>query len=69
MFLYLVDLTIGELTLNGVYVLGDELGDKTFLGRTVLNQLRVLLDGPRAVMVLLDAFHLDSSSVTDPICR
>ncbi len=54
-FLYVVDLTIGELTLNGVYVVGDELGDETVLGRNVLNQLRVLLDGPRAVMALLDA--------------
>jgi predicted aspartyl protease len=54
-FLYLVDLTIGELALNGVYVVGDELGDETVLGRNVLNRLRVLLDGPRAVMTLLDA--------------
>jgi hypothetical protein len=54
-FLYLVDLTIGELTLNGVYVVGDELGDETVLGRNVPNRPRVLLDGPRAVMTLLDA--------------
>lgn len=28
-YLYLVDLTIGGLTLPGVYVVGDELGDET----------------------------------------
>jgi hypothetical protein len=54
-FLYLVDLTIGELALPGVYVVGDELGDETVLGRNVLSRLRVLLDGPQAVMTLLDA--------------
>ena len=54
-FLYLVDLMIGELTLSGIYVVGDELGDDTVLGRNVLNRLRPLLDGPREVMTLLGA--------------
>jgi len=45
-FLYVVDLKIGKLTLPGVYVVGDELGDETVLGRNVLNELRLLLDWP-----------------------
>jgi predicted aspartyl protease len=54
-FLYLVDLMISELTLSGIYVVGDELGDETVLGRNVLNRLRLLLDGPREGMTLLGA--------------
>ena len=52
-FLYLVDLMIGELTLSGIYVVGDELGDETVLGRNVMNRLRLVLDGPHEVMTLL----------------
>jgi len=47
-------LSIGELTLSGVYVVGDDLGDETVLVRNVLSRLRLLLDGPRRVMTLLD---------------
>ena len=54
-FLYLVDLTIDQLTLPGIYVVGDDLGDETVLGRNVLNRLRLLLDGPQTVMTLLGA--------------
>ena len=54
-FLYVVDLKIGELILPGVYVVGDELGDETVLGRNVLNELRLLLDGPEELMTLLGA--------------
>lgn len=60
-FLYLVDLMIGGVTLPGVYVVGDELGDETVLGRDVLNRLRLLLDGPQSVLTLLEA-----GSMTDP---
>jgi len=35
-------------------VVGDELGEETVLGRNVLNQLRVLLDGPAALTQLLN---------------
>lgn len=52
-FLYLVDLQIGELALPGIYVVGDELGDEAVLGRNVLNRLRLLLDGPAALTRLL----------------
>lgn len=54
-FLYSVDLMLGELTLSGIYVVGDELGDETVIGRNVLNRLQLLLDGPHAVMTLLGA--------------
>lgn len=53
-FLYLVDLQIGEITLPGVYVVGDDLGAEVVLGRNVLNRLRILLDGPAGWMQLLD---------------
>jgi hypothetical protein len=41
---------IGDLTLPGVEVVGDELSDEIVLGRDILNLLRVLLDGPREVV-------------------
>ena len=53
-FLYLVDLQIAELTLPGIYVVGDELGDEVVLGRNVLNELRLLLDGPAALTQLFN---------------
>lgn len=53
-FLYLVDLQISELTLPGLYVVGDELGAEVLLGRNALNRLRLLLDGPADLMQLLD---------------
>jgi hypothetical protein len=46
---------VSELTLSGIHVVGDELGDETVLGRNVLNRLRLLLDGPREGMTLLGA--------------
>ncbi len=52
-FLYLVNLQIGELSLPSVYVVGDELGDEFVLGRDVLNELRLLLDGPAELTRLL----------------
>lgn len=52
-FLYLVDLQISEMTLPGIYVVGDELGQDIILGRNVLNRLRLLLDGPARLMKLL----------------
>lgn len=50
-FLYVIDLQIGETALTGVYVVGDDLGDEVVLGRDVLNQL----DGPAAMMKLFNA--------------
>jgi len=48
-YLYLIDLRLGEFTLPGVYVVGDDRGDEVVLGRDVLNRLRLLLDGPKRV--------------------
>lgn len=44
--LYLVDVQIGEITLPGIEVVGDEQSDEIILGRDVLNRLQILLDGP-----------------------
>jgi len=50
-FLYVIDLQIGETALPGIYVVGDDPGDEVVLGRDVLNQL----DGPAAMMKLFNA--------------
>ena len=52
-FLYLVDLQTGDITLPGLYVVGDELGEEAILGRNALNRLRLLLDGPAAITQIL----------------
>lgn len=52
-FLYLVDVQIGDVTVPGLYVVGDEVGQESVLGRNVLNRLRLLLDGPAALTQLL----------------
>ncbi len=52
-FLYLIDIQIADVTLNGLYVVADEIGDECILGRDALNQLRLLLDGPASIMQLL----------------
>jgi predicted aspartyl protease len=44
--LFTVDMDIGRFRLPAVEVVGDDLGDEIILGRNVLNQLRLLLDGP-----------------------
>lgn len=48
--MYLVDVQIGEITLPGIEVVGDEMSAEIILGRDVLNQLRVLLHGPAEVV-------------------
>jgi predicted aspartyl protease len=53
-FLYLVNLQIGTLELTGIHIVGDELGEEFILGRNVLNELRLLLDGPTGLTQLLD---------------
>ena len=52
-FLYLVDMQIGGVALPGIYVVGDESGQESVVGRNVLNQLKLLLDGPSALTQLL----------------
>lgn len=44
--LYLVDMKIGDMTLYGCEVVGDKRSNEIVLGRDVLNQLRILHDGP-----------------------
>ena len=53
--LYLVDIGIAEITLPGLYVVGDEAGDDVILGRDALNRLRLLLDGPAQILQVLNA--------------
>jgi hypothetical protein len=52
--LYLVDVEVGQLTLPGLWVVGDEVGDEVVLGRNVLNHLRLLLDGPAETIDTLE---------------
>jgi predicted aspartyl protease len=54
-FLYLVDAQIGDVSLRGIYVVGDELGDECVLGRNVLNRLKLLLDGPSTLVELINS--------------
>lgn len=44
--LYLVDLEVAELTLQSVWVIGDDLSDEVIIGRNVLNRLHLVLNGP-----------------------
>jgi predicted aspartyl protease len=46
-YLYLVSVRIGDIELPGTYVVGDEQSDEIVIGRNVLNELRIRLDGPR----------------------
>lgn len=52
--LYLVDVQIGEITLPGVEVVGDDQSNEVILGRDVLNRLRVILDGPRKTTDIIE---------------
>ena len=45
-YLYLVTLYIGDVELPGTYVVGDDRSDEVVIGRNVLNDLRIWLDGP-----------------------
>lgn len=44
--LYVVDVKIGDWVLPGITVVGDDRSSELIVGRDVLNQLRILLDGP-----------------------
>jgi hypothetical protein len=52
--LFLVDVQIGEVTLPGIEVVGDELSDEVILGRDVMNRLRILLDGPAGITTVTE---------------
>ena len=45
-YLYLVTLHIGAVELPATYVVGDDRSDEIVIGRNVLNQLVISLDGP-----------------------
>ena len=45
-YLYLVTLHIEEIELPGIYVVGDDQSNEIVLGRNVLNQLEIWLNGP-----------------------
>ncbi|MBE2201534.1 MAG: retroviral-like aspartic protease family protein [Anaerolinea sp.] len=53
--LYLVDVRIGDVTLPGIEVVGDDLSDEIVIGRDVLNHLRVVLNGPAEIMELSES--------------
>ncbi len=48
--LYLVNLQVGDVLLEDIEAVGDELSDEIILGRDVLNQLWVFLKGPQATL-------------------
>ncbi len=52
--LYLVDVQIGEITLPGIEVVGDEVSSEIVIGRDVLNRLLVVLDGLRETVNVTD---------------
>lgn len=52
--LFLVDVQIGDITLPGIEVVGDEISDEVVLGRNVLNRLRVVLDGRKGMIEVSD---------------
>ncbi|MCP4419384.1 MAG: hypothetical protein GY805_22450 [Chloroflexi bacterium] len=47
---YLATIQIGSHTFFGVRVLGDKQGEEAILGRDVLNQMKVILNGPAQVV-------------------
>ena len=52
--MYLLDVQIGNLTLPGIEVVGDEISDEIVIGRDILNHLRVLLDGPKETVKVFE---------------
>ena len=46
-YLYLVNLRIGDIALPGVFVVGDDQSNEIVIGRNILNQLKISLDGPQ----------------------
>ena len=43
---YTIDIVISNMRLPGIEIVGDEMGNEVILGRSVLNRLFLLLDGP-----------------------
>ncbi len=52
-YTYLLDIYIGTLSLPGIVVVDEDQGQEIVLGRTVLNKLILLLDGPQTMLHIL----------------
>jgi predicted aspartyl protease len=50
---YLMDIVVNTIHLSPVEIVADELGNEIILGRNVLNQLIITLDGPDNVFEIL----------------
>ena len=51
--LYLVSLSLNGLRFNALRVLADNRGDEIIIGRFVLNRLKIILDGPAAMVEIV----------------
>lgn len=51
--LYLVSFALNGLRFNALRVLADNNGDEIIIGRFVLNRLKVVLDGPAAMVEIV----------------
>lgn len=47
---YLLDVQVGDLRLPLIEIVADERGTEAILGRSVLNRLTMVLDGPQQVL-------------------
>ena len=47
---YLLDVQVGDLRLPLIEIIGDERGTEAILGRSVLNRLTMVLDGPKQTL-------------------
>lgn len=45
-FLYMMDIQMGDIILHDVEVVGDDLSEEVIIGRDILNLLHLHLDGP-----------------------
>jgi predicted aspartyl protease len=53
--IYAISLHLDNLHLRAVQVLGYAQGDEIVLGRTILNRLHIVLDGPAAVTEIVES--------------
>lgn len=53
--IYAVSLRLDRLHLRALQVLADEQEDEIVLGRTVLNRLQIVLDGPAAITEIVES--------------
>ena len=51
--LYAVAMDINQHHFDAMWVVGDKVGEEIVLGRNVLNRLRLLMDGPAAIVEVL----------------